>query len=130
MLELARETSGVQAERGLELLVLKIKLARDQERAAQLLDGLVRRQMRPLVEPFRHEKLGGGADRPALAFDLDLNQHEGLRRRMDDDIAEAERPGKRHRSFKKRDIAYGEARCHRRALVQRTLGEEVLADAL
>jgi hypothetical protein len=41
--------------------------------------------MRPLVEPFRHHHFGAGADRPALAFDLDLDAHERLRRRVDDD---------------------------------------------
>ena len=61
-------------------------------------------KMRPLVEPFRHQKLGAGAGRPALAFDLDLDAHESLRRRVDDDRAEPERPGEAHRTFKKGDI--------------------------
>jgi hypothetical protein len=63
--------------------------------------------VRPLVEPFWHQELGAGAHSLAFAFNLDLDPHERLRRRVDDHRAEAERPGELHRSFEKRDIAHG-----------------------
>src|SRR5205085_11116975 len=112
MFQLPRHAGGMQAEGGIELPVLEIELARDQERAAQLLDRLLRRELRPLVEPLWHEKLGRRPDRPALALHLDLDQHKSLRRRIDDDRAEAERPRKRDGPFEEGDVAYGDARCH------------------
>ena len=105
--------------------------------------------MRTLVEPFRHQKLGAGAHRPALAFDLDLDAHKSLRRRVDDDRAEPERPGKGDRTFKKGDVSYGQTIRHQAIFclsmissenrfplfrimfsVQRALGEKVLANPL
>ena len=76
-----------------------------------LLDALG--QERPLVEPRFDQELGAGARRHAHALHLDFEAHKSLRRRVDDNGAEAERPGEIHRPFKKGDIAYGEARRHR-----------------
>src|SRR6267154_2008229 len=75
---------------------------------SQFRDGLLRDQMRPLVEPFRHHQFGAGAHRNALAFDFDLDAHEHLRCRVDDHRAEAERFYKTNRTFKKRDVAHGD----------------------
>src|SRR5882672_8103074 len=68
--------------------------------------------MRPLVEPFWHQEFGAGSGRPALAFDLDLDAYESLRRRIDDDRAEPERPGKSDRTFKEGNVLYGQAIRH------------------
>src|SRR5260370_35772849 len=75
---------------------------------SQLRNGLLRDQMRPLVEPFRHQQFGAGAYRRALAFHLDLDAHERLRCRVDDHRAEAERFYKTNRTFKKGDVAHGD----------------------
>src|SRR4051794_2135367 len=68
--------------------------------------------MRPLVEPFWHQKLGAGPCRPALAFDFDLDAHKGLRRRVDDNRTEPERPGESDRAFKEGDVSYGQTIRH------------------
>src|SRR6516225_9787245 len=70
--------------------------------------------MRPLVEPFRGQKLGAGTCRPALAFDLDFDPHESLHGRVDRDSAKAERPGKADRPFEQSNVVQGEAKRHRR----------------
>src|SRR6516165_586578 len=70
--------------------------------------------MRPLVEPFRGQKLGAGTCRPALAFALDFDPHESLHGRVDRDRAEAERPGKADRPFEQSNVVQGEAKRHRR----------------
>ena len=93
-LDLRADTGCVEAERRLEAGMRQIDISRDQQRASQFRHGLFRRQMRPLVEPFCNQKLGASARRPPLAFDLDLDPHKSLRRRVDDDRAEPERPGK------------------------------------
>ena len=105
--ELGCDAGSVQSEGRIEVLVRQIKLARDQQRAAQFLDRLLRRQMRPLVEPLRHEKFGARTDGPGLAFDLDLDQHKSLRRRVDDNGAEPERPREADRPLKESNIAHG-----------------------
>src|SRR5216683_1398894 len=74
---------------------------------SQLRNGLLRDQMRPLVEPFRHQQFGAGAHRRALAFDFDLDAHEHLRCRVDDHRAEAERLYEINRTFKNPDVAHG-----------------------
>ena len=102
----------MQAERRLEAGLREIKLACDRKRPPQLIDGRLRRKFRALVEPFRDQQLGAGACRPALAFNLDLDAHKCLRRRVDDDGAEAERSGKRHGPFEEGNIAYGKVRRH------------------
>ena len=63
--------------------------------------------MRPLVEPFCDQELGGGASRFPLALDLELDAGKHLRRGVDDDRAKPERPGKIHRAFKEGDIPDG-----------------------
>src|SRR5688500_10151712 len=68
--------------------------------------------MRTLVEPFWHQEFGAGAHSPALAFDLDLDPHKSLRRRVNDDRTEPERPCKGDRTFKKRDVSYGQTIRH------------------
>src|ERR1700738_961343 len=79
---------------------------------SQLRNGLLRDQMRPLVEPFRHQQFGAGAHRNALAFHLDLDAHEHLRCRIDDHRAEPERFYKTIRTFKKPDVAHGDIWLH------------------
>ena len=111
-LDLPRETGRVQPERGLKTAMRQIKLARDDERAPQLADGVFRREMCPLVEPFRHQELGAGAGCPPFAFNLDLDPHESLARGVDDNRAKAERPDEIHRSFEKGDISYGQSERH------------------
>ena len=87
--------------------------------------------MRPLVEPFWHQELGAGAGRPALAFDLDLDAHESLRRRVDDDRAEPERPGESAPAVRKRRcLVRPNDTASSQLSVQRALGEEMLADPL
>src|SRR3954471_1384415 len=70
-LDLRREAVRVQAERGFETLVPEIDLARDVEGVPQFVDVLLRRKLRPLVEPFRRHQLGAGAYRNAPALHLD-----------------------------------------------------------
>src|SRR5215208_4738654 len=69
--------------------------------------------MRTLVEPFWHQEFGAGAHSPALAFDLDLDAHKSLRRRIDDDRTEPERPGKDDRALEERYISHSQAMRHR-----------------
>src|ERR1700755_3628616 len=68
--------------------------------------------MRALVEPFRCHQFGAGADRNALALDLDLDAHEGLRRGVDHHGAEPERFCERNGPLKERDIPYGDTYRH------------------
>ncbi len=73
-LQHGRMTGRVMAERGIERWPLEIELARDHQRAPQLVDGLIGREGRILVEPFRHHQLGGGAETAAAVLGLDLAQ--------------------------------------------------------
>src|SRR5215208_8367471 len=68
--------------------------------------------MRTLVEPFWYQEFGAGTHSPALAFDLDLDAHKNLRRRVDDDRTEPERPGKGDRALEERYISDGQAIRH------------------
>src|ERR1700743_3393328 len=68
--------------------------------------------MRALVEPFRHQHFGAGADESALAFDLDLDAHERLWCRVDHHGAKTERPEELYRSFKKRNLPHGDTWRH------------------
>src|SRR5690348_12100764 len=68
--------------------------------------------MRSLVEPFWRQEFGRGAGRPALAHNLDLDADKGLRRRIDHDGAEAERPGKGDGPFEQGDVAHDETEGH------------------
>ncbi len=113
--DLRANTGGVQAERRLKDGVRQIDVPRDHQRTPQLAHRLLRRQMRPLVEPLRHQELGARAGRAALAFNLDLDPNESLRRRVDDDGAEPERPGKADLPFEKSDVLYDQAWRHRKA---------------
>ena len=110
-LDLRADAGRVQAERGLEPGMRQIEFPRDQQRAPQFRDRFLRCQVRPLVEPFCHQELGGGASRfaaiLALAFNLDLDARKHLRRGVDDDRAKPERPGKRHRAFEEGNIPDG-----------------------
>jgi len=90
----------------------EVDVARDQQRAPQLGNRIVGRELRTLVEPFRYQQFGTGADKFSLAFDLDLGAHEQLRRRDDDDGTEVERPGEAHRAFEEGNVAHGEAKGH------------------
>ena len=112
-LDLRPDAGCVQGEGGLIAGMRQIKFARDQQRASQFGNRLFRRKMRPLVEPFRHQKFGTGAGGVAFAFDVDLDTHEHLRRRVDDNSAEPERPGKADRAFEERDISHSQAIRHR-----------------
>src|SRR5215207_3576725 len=68
--------------------------------------------MRTLVEPFWHQEFGAGAHTRALAFDLDLDAHKSLRRRVDDDRTEPERPGETDRALKERYVSDGQTIRH------------------
>jgi hypothetical protein len=70
---------------------------RQAQRAAQLLEVLLVRQRRVLVEPLGHHQLGTGSH-AALAVDVDLHPHEGLRRLRDGGSAKTERQPQRHRA--------------------------------
>ena len=48
----------------------------------------------------------------ALAFDLDLDAHERLRRRVDDHRAEPERPGERNRPLEECNVPHGQTWRH------------------
>ena len=111
-LDLRRDARGMQAEGGLEAGGRQIELARDQERAPQFLDGLLRRQLRPLVEPFRRHQFGARAHRRAPAFDLDLHPHEDLRRGIDRHGAKPKRLCERNLPLEKRDITHGQTMRH------------------
>jgi hypothetical protein len=100
-LDLRRNHAGMEGKRGLESRMRQIKIACDGERTPQFVDGLPRRQLRALVEPFRRHQFGAGAHRSGFAFDLDLGTHEYLRRGIDDHGAEAKRFCERNRPFKK-----------------------------
>src|SRR6185295_12628828 len=102
----------MQAERRLKTGMRQIELARDQQRAPQFRHRFFRRQVLTLVEPFWHQKLGASSGRAALAFDLDLDAYKRLRRRVDDDRAEPERPGESDRALKERDVSYGQTIRH------------------
>ncbi len=97
----------MQAERRLVAGMCEIKFARDQQRAPQLRDRFLWRQMRPLVEPFCDQELGRGTSCFAPTLDLDLDTRKHLRRGVDDDRAEPERPDKCYRAFKKGNIPDG-----------------------
>src|SRR5260370_8126976 len=77
-LNLRTDARRMQAERGVKNLAPEIKLARDQQRAPQLFHCFVRREMRPLVEPFWPQQLAAGTGGRALPFNLDLAPHERL----------------------------------------------------
>lgn len=112
--DLGTDARGMQIERGQESSPREIKAPRNLQRAPQAVDRLRRRQLRPLVEPFWHQQLGAGADRNAPALDLDLDPHEQLRRRVDRDRAEAERPREMHGTFEESDVSQLQARRHDR----------------
>src|SRR5260221_769749 len=69
--------------------------------------------MRPLVEPFWHQKFGTGALGTAPPLNFNLSPHEHLRRRVDNDGTEPERPRKADRAFEKRNISHSQAVRHR-----------------
>src|SRR5882672_9710101 len=102
----------MQAEGGVEARPGQIEIARDSERPAQFLDGLLRRELRALVEPFRRHQLGARTYRHGFgfgfAFDLDLHTHESLGRGIDDHRAKPEWLGERHLSLEKRNIPHGD----------------------
>src|ERR1700719_3333296 len=102
----------MQAERGLEAGAGEIEFARDLERTPEFVDGLLGRKLGALVEPFRHQQFGAGADRAAPALDLDLGTHEDLRCGVDDDSAKPERPDEPHRSLEKRNVPHGQTERH------------------
>ena len=85
-------------------------LARDRQRAAQLREVLLVRELRRLVEPFRHQQLGGNAFAFAAVGKLDARAHEGLRRMRDGDSAEPERNAKAHRPLEKIGADQAQAR--------------------
>jgi hypothetical protein len=91
----------MQAEGGVEARPGQIEIARDSERPAQFLDGLLRRKLRTLVEPFRRHQFGAPTHRRGFAFDLDLHTHECLGRGIDDHGAKPERLGERHLPLEK-----------------------------
>ena len=102
----------MKSERSLESLNIQIEIARDLKRAPQFRNRLLGRKLRSLVEPFRHQQFGAGADRSALALHFDLGAHEQLRRGIDDHGAEPERPDKAHRAFEKFDVPHGDTWRH------------------
>jgi len=60
------------------------RIARDSERPAQFLDGLLRRKLRTLVEPFRRHQLGARTHRRGTSPSISiLHTHECLGRGID-----------------------------------------------
>jgi hypothetical protein len=102
----------MQIECRLESGARQIEAARDLQRAAQAVDRLCWREFRSLVKPLRHQHFGTGANRNAPALDLDLGPHEQLRRRVDRDRAEAERPRELHGAFEEGDVSQLQAVGH------------------
>ena len=112
-LDLRPDAGGMQAERGLEIRSAPDRArARSRASAASSSTVCVRRQMRPLVEPFRHQQLGAGADGRPLPSTSISTRTNSLRRRVDGDRAKAERPGEMHRAFEEGDVAHGQAGRH------------------
>src|SRR5882724_3554341 len=89
-----------------------VEIARDAKRAPQFLDGLLRRKLRALVEPFRRHQFGACADRAPLAFDLDLHAHKRLGRGIDHYGAKAKRLGEWHLPLEKRDLPHSDTWRH------------------
>src|SRR5207302_781765 len=110
--DLGPDARGMQLECRLKSGLCQIEPARNLQRAAQTVYRLRRRKLRPLVEPFWHQQLGAGANPAPPALDLDLGPDEQLRRRVDRDCAEAERPRETHGSFKERDVSQLQAQRH------------------
>ena len=111
-LELRPDARRMQTERRLEPFAPEIKLPRDQKRTPQFVDRRLGRKVRTLVEPFRRQQFGAGADERAPTLDLDLGAHERLARVVDHDRAEVERPGEADRPFEERNIAHSQTRRH------------------
>ena len=107
-LDLSRNARGMSCKSSFESRTREIEIARNRQRTAQFQNGLLRRQVRALVEPFRRHQFGAGTDGSAPAFDLDLNAHEYLRRGVDHHGAKPERFCKRNRPFKKCDVPHGQ----------------------
>ena len=105
----ARDACGMQSERGLEAGLRQIKFARDQQASAATRSPS-RRGVRcgRLSNHFGTSNSALAPIERALAFDLDLDPHEHLRRRVDDHGAEPERPGERDRPLEECDIAHGQ----------------------
>ena len=80
------------------------------ERAAQLIEILLVRERGVLVEPLRHQQLGGGALGLAPVLEPDARAHERLRRARERRRAEAERQPQRDVALVERDFRHREAR--------------------
>src|SRR5882724_232642 len=102
----------MQAECSLEAGTRQIEPARDFKRTPEFVHGLLGRKLGALVEPFRHQQFGAGADRAAPALDLDFGAHESLRCGVDDHSAKPERPDEPHRSLEKRNVPHGQTERH------------------
>src|SRR5262249_32590916 len=79
---------------------------------SKLVDGVCDAEARILVEPLRHHQLGARAEGTAVAFDLDFDMHEELRRGLDRHGAEPERRLKLRAALRKRNGLDRQTRGH------------------
>jgi hypothetical protein len=83
--------------------------ARHRERAAELIEVLLVGQVRRLVEPFRHQQLGGNAVALASVREPHARAHEHLRGLRQRDHAEAERQAQAHVALEEAHLAHAQA---------------------
>jgi hypothetical protein len=86
-------------------------LPRNLERAAKLVEIVLVAQIRRLVEPFRHQELGGNSLALAAVGEPHAGAHERLRRLCERDHPETERQPQLHRPLV--EARLGEAQCRR-----------------
>src|SRR4029079_4529666 len=107
-LDVHSDTRSMVAEGGVEIRTRQVKSPRNLKRASKFINGLIRGEMRALVEPFRHQHFGARAHESLAAFDLDFDPDKKLLSCCQYDSAETKRPGKIHGAFKKINVPHSE----------------------